>query len=378
VSKGFTELSVKALPPGKHFDASTPAFGMRVGKHRRTWIVQRGADRRIIRLGHYPALSLQDARKAAKTLLASSLPTSKRVTFEQAYETFKAEYLPHRKERTQKDYRRIIELYFLPVLKAKRMDSVTDHTVSEITDALADRPSEQAHALAVARLFFRWAMRPPRRYLPANPLEGVQIAKSKRRKRTLTDEELKTLWHATGELEGTFPQIVRLLILMGQRRGETAALKEAYYSDNQQTITLPGEVTKNGQQHTFPVGPMAAGILAKARRQERTTDYLFQAVGSDKPFSGWSKCKRELDKVAKIAPWTLHDLRRTFRTNLGRLKVRPDIAERLVNHISARTDMEETYDLYTYLPEMREAMERWEAFLQPIIAGKIEASRLAA
>jgi len=36
----------------------------------------------------------------------------------------------------------------------------------------------------------------------------------------------------------------------------------------------------------------------------------------------------------------------------------------MVNHISARTDMEETYDLYTYLPEMREAMEKWEAFLK--------------
>jgi hypothetical protein len=48
--------------------------------------------------------------------------------------------------------------------------------------------------------------------------------------------------------------------------------------------------------------------------------------------------------------------------------VRPDIAERLVNHISARTDMEETYDLDTYLPEMREAMEKWEAFVQTIVS----------
>jgi integrase len=60
----------------------------------------------------------------------------------------------------------------------------------------------------------------------------------------------------------------------------------------------------------------------------------------------------------------LHDLRRTFRTTLGRLKVRPDIAERLVNHISARTDMEETYDLHLYLEEMREAIEKWEGFLK--------------
>jgi hypothetical protein len=275
--KRFPELSVKSLPPGKHFDASTPAFGMRVGNNRRTWVGQRGADRRIIRLGHYPPLSLQDARKAAKSLLASPLPTSKRMSFEQAYETFKVEHLATKRERTQKDYKRIIELHFLPVLKAKRMDSLTDHSVSQITDELADRPSEQAHALAVARLFFRWCMRPPRRYLTLNPLEGVQIAKSKRRKCILTDDELRTVWHGAEMLEGNFRQIVRLLILLGQRRGETAAVQETFYSDNEQTLTLPGELTKNGQQHTLPVGPMAAAILAKARREERSTAYLFSS-----------------------------------------------------------------------------------------------------
>src|SRR5882757_7919377 len=55
-------MTVKALPVGKHFDPSTPAFGIRVGKHRRTWIVQRGTDRRIIRLGHYPQMTLSEAR----------------------------------------------------------------------------------------------------------------------------------------------------------------------------------------------------------------------------------------------------------------------------------------------------------------------------
>ena len=41
--------------------------------------------------------------------------------------------------------------------------------------------------------------------------------------------------------------------------------------------------------------------------------------------------------------------------------------------------MEETYDLYTYLPEMREATEKWEAFLQTIISKRAgEAGRIAA
>ena len=49
----FTGTGVKKLPISNHFDTSTPAFGMGVGKNRRTWIVQRGADRRLIRVRHY-------------------------------------------------------------------------------------------------------------------------------------------------------------------------------------------------------------------------------------------------------------------------------------------------------------------------------------
>jgi integrase len=360
----LTDLTVRALLMGTHFDATTPAFGIRVGKHRRTWIVMRGQERRRIRIGHYPALTLSEARKEAKRLLAATHLPGKRVTFGEAYEVFKTDYITRRKARTQKDYRRMIETHFLPTLKPKRMDAISSYTLSAITDGLADTPSEQAHALSVCRIFFRWAIRPPRQYITVNPLEGVQIAKSKKRKRILSDEELRAVWAATGQVEGVFGEIVRLLILMGQRRGETAALRDTYYGHNAQILCLPGEITKNGRDHAFAVGPMAAEIMARNIRKDRPSTLLFQAVGSENPFSGWSKCKKALDKVAKIAPWTLHDLRRTFRTNLGRLRVRPDIAERLVNHISARTEMEETYDLYTYLPEMREAMEKWEAFVQ--------------
>lgn len=39
---------------------------------------------------------------------------------------------------------------------------------------------------------------------------------------------------------------------------------------------------------------------------------------------------------------------------------------RQANHTSARTEMEETYDLYTYLPEMREAIEKWKTFVKAI------------
>ena len=68
--------------------------------------------------------------------------------------------------------------------------------------------------------------------------------------------------------------------------------------------------------------------------------------------------------------FTLHDARRTFRSNLGRLGVAPHIAERLVNHVNARSDMELVYDQYTYMPEMRAAVEHFDEWFGVLVNGR--------
>ena len=56
-----------------------------------------------------------------------------------------------------------------------------------------------------------------------------------------------------------------------------------------------------------------------------------------------------------------HDLRRTGRTTLGRLKVLPFIGERVINH--SKDVLEDTYDLWDYFDEKRDALERFETYL---------------
>src|SRR5271156_6264823 len=73
---GLTDLSVRSLPEGLHLDARLPSFGIRVGKKRRTWIVIKGKNRTKISLGHYPAMSLADARKRATVELAKPASAS--------------------------------------------------------------------------------------------------------------------------------------------------------------------------------------------------------------------------------------------------------------------------------------------------------------
>ena len=65
-------------------------------------------------------------------------------------------------------------------------------------------------------------------------------------------------------------------------------------------------------------------------------------------------------------PWTLHDLRRTVRTGLGRLGVQPHIAEAVLNHLPPK--LIRTYDRNTYAAEKRDVLDKWAAHLRAIVA----------
>jgi integrase len=355
-------MVVKALPLGKHFDPSTPAFGMRVGKNRRTWIIQRGVDRRIIRVGHYPAMTLAEARQKGKQLLASTQLNHERVTTQEAYDLFVKVFLPQKKPRTQYDYKRVMERHYLPTLASKRLDAITSHMTTAITDGLVHTPSELIHATAVGKTFFKWCIR--RHYLTVSPLQSAEMPRPKKRKRVLTDDELRAVWDAATKFGGSYGALVKLVILTGLRRTECAALEAAWVQPDR--ITLPSHITKNGKEFTFPIGPTTQALLTSLKTNWHLL--LPQYPQGPLPFNTFSVTKPEFDKTHSVRGYTLHDLRRTYRTNLSRLRVPRDICERLINHASARTDLDEIYDQYDAWNEQVEAVNRYDAWLQKLLA----------
>ena len=85
-------------------------------------------------------------------------------------------------------------------------------------------------------------------------------------------------------------------------------------------------------------------------------------------FRGWSKSKREFDALISITGYTLHDLRRTYSSNLARLGVPIHVTERLLNHISGTVSgVAAVYNRYTYADEMREASTAYETHLAKLI-----------
>ena len=362
----ITDVVVSRLKePGIYYDTTTPAFGVRVGKNRKAWIITKGEDRQRITIGRYPSMSLANARKEAKRQLSESpLDRKARTTFGAAYDEYKTA-IATKKPRTQRDYKRVLDKYFLPKLEKKQLGAIEYDELMDLVDGLP--PSEKAHALAVGRTFFRWCVKPPRRYIPHSPLEGVEIKLAKKRKRVLSVDEIVKVWRAAEEQAYPHGTIVRLLILTGQRRGEIAGLRWPWINTRDQTITLPGEITKNGLEHTFPYNGQVAAIL-EAIPHLNSTDLLFPSrVSDERQVSGWSKFKKQL--TDGVAGWTLHDLRRTFRTLHGEIGTDREIAERLINHAAGvTTEVEAIYDRFTYMPQMRAAMDKYDAHLAVLLA----------
>ena len=64
----LTDVTILSLKTeGHYWDLTLPGFGVRVGRNRKTFLVMRNRIRK--RLGHYPAMSLADARRRAVSML---------------------------------------------------------------------------------------------------------------------------------------------------------------------------------------------------------------------------------------------------------------------------------------------------------------------
>ncbi len=376
--KTLTEIAIKsAKPPASGtstlWDASLPNFGCRISpKGTKSFIVLVASGRRQT-IGRFPILSLAQARHQAKRILAAktlgkvALPS---ISVEDALAIFFADSEKRHKFRTARDYRRLLRRH-LANLMGTELEVVTTRDIAHITDRMRDTPSEAAHALVAIKIFFNWCVR--RGYMAANPCERLTAPKSAPRERVLTDTEQKTVYRQAEAFPYPFGAIVRLLILTGQRRGEIGLMQWQWIDENTQTITFPAAATKNNRPHTFPIGDMAAQILAGLPRMG---EYVFPATREARKgvpvrvVNGWSNLKTRFDKsINGVSPWTLHDLRRTFATNLAALGTPIHVTEKLLNHVSGSVSgVAAIYNRHAYMDEMRVAIVNWEKRVAEIVA----------
>ena len=368
----MTDVSIRALkPPQKgqvtFLDKSLSGFGVRVSQGgTKTFTVVYGANRRRASLGKYGVISLSDARKEAKRILAEHTLGKTRprtINFQNAVDLYLAACEQKNRSRTVYDYKRLLERHFR--LGRTNLADITKHDISGRLNQLKGTPSEQNYAFVAARAFFRWAVQND--YLEHSPIEGLKMpARTSSRDRVLSNVELDAVYKHALAYSYPYGPIVALLALTGQRRGEIAALEWDWIDQNARTITLPDTLTKNLRTHTFPYGiavesvlkniPDTGKILFPARsRGIRRTDGAC--------FNGWSKAKKLFDaELDTVGPYVLHDLRRTFSSNLAAFGTPIHVTEKLLNHATGTlSGVAAIYNRHSYMDEMRNAIEKYEA-----------------
>jgi integrase len=250
---------------------------------------------------------------------------------------------------------------------------------------------------AYGRAAFAWAVK--RGAVHTNPFAALPIAKGiAKRERVLSDAEIGEIWRAAGDAGAPYGTIIRLLILTGQRRGEVAGMNWREISDDLSTWIMPGERTKNGATHMIPLSAPARALLQgllpgdtneaqRAITERRSEGVLVLPGALGTPFAGWSKAKAALDKsilearthaaagtvtsAAPMAPWSVHDLRRTLATGLQRLGVRLEVTEAVLNHISgSRGGIAGVYQRHDWAAEKRAALDAWAAHVLATIDGR--------
>ncbi|HEV2560740.1 MAG TPA: tyrosine-type recombinase/integrase [Rhizomicrobium sp.] len=372
----LTDLTFKRLRvPEKgritYSDDAVPGFGVRISASGvRSFILLIGRNRKRITIGRYPTITLAEARARARELIAARVLGKEEtpdIKFEDAMKLFLASQYPKHslKPKTGKEVERVLNRYFLPPFRYEVLSTITTYNVTAIIDRKRRTPSEARHAYGVIRHFFKWAEQ--RRYVTRSPCAGVEPPRAAPpRVRVLTRDELKAVLMAARASTSTLSKIIQLLILTGQRRGEIAGLRREWIDFDARTITFPPAITKNKRSHTIPFGPLAEAVLRSGNQE----GLLFPARGTEgkKPFFGWSKCKPKFDKRCPLPHWTLHDLRRTFATNLAAFGTPIHVTEKLLNHVSGTmAGIVSVYQRHTYADEMREAVGKWEAYIEELI-----------
>jgi len=265
------------------------------------------------------------------------------------------------KPRSFEEVARYIRKHCAPLHRLK-LGEIDRRTIAVLLGQIeqASGPIARNRARSALSDLFAWAI--AEGLLEVNPVQGTaKVDEGGSRERVLTHDELRKLWRNLGE--DKFSDIVRLLLLTGQRRGEISALAWSEVDLAKGMIILPPARTKNKHQHELPLSRQALAIIERQPRRN-SSEFLF----SDKQgYKDWDTAKTKLDECIRIAPWRLHDLRRTCATQLGELGVQPHHIEAILNHYSGhRSGVAGVYQRAKYADEMRSALQRWADHLQRI------------
>jgi integrase len=389
---------LKAPATGRieYWDKQCPGFGLRISESgRKTWQVMYRVAGRQVRETIGPAAAfpnVADARQRARESLQKAAaginPATERekkkaharATLAAAIDRYLAER-PGDRERHRMSAEYLTETT-RTLMKDVRNTPLGERPLAEITsDEIRQHvrriaratPSQANHVLVYLRAMLGWAV--DEGLIDRNPALSVKLpALRVERERALNDDdEIRLFWLACDQVGYPFGRHAQLSLLTGQRRDEVANATWDELNLDKAIWTLPASRSKNGREHLVHLAPLALEILAAIPRRSR---FVFTSGmrGTDVPINGFGASRARIaDKMQAlseipIAPWTLHDLRRTAATGMAALGIAPHVVDKILNHSAGKiSGVAKIYNRFEYIPERQDALNAWARHIERLI-----------
>jgi integrase len=274
----------------------------------------------------------------------------------------------------------------LPAIGDKPLSDIEHDDLWQIIEAKKDAgfASASNHLVPDIKVFFKWCITYGRTAtgLRRNPaVDLIKLSKDRSRRRTFNLMELRLFVRALAATDDAFAKrLFSLLLLSGQRIGNVLRARPIQWSAELDAWEI--ERTKNDEPNVVPLSSWGRALFDGGNAA-----WVFPSARGKGPRLGhivvlYRELRARMQAMApegyEVKHWTPHDLRRVIRTHMARLRVKREIAERVIAH--KPLGVEAIYDRYEYLDEKQDALALWEGEIIRIaveegVAAKLEILR---
>lgn len=289
-------------------------------------------------------------------------------------------------EKTQREYARILAS---EIAKAPLGGIVANDVTAPELDALCRKVAKRSPTMGnnvykLIRAAFRWGFKKDLvdRDVSARLDRPAEEKRLTTEERTLNDEEVRQLWLGVETLGREMATFIRLPLLCGTRRGETALAEWSEFDlrdkpAEQSLWRIPAEHRKGqrGRRRglVIPLSPLAARMLKELRDGAGNEARAFPNVGEQFVVNLF----RTTESVRKATGvrFSLHDLRATCATGVRRVSGLPHVPALVLGHqgVPGVPDVTSRYDRADTVPEVAAGLNAWAAHVEGLLNEKTAA-----
>jgi integrase len=340
-----------------------------------------------VAIGRYPEMSLKAARSERDQLAGlvsrGQSPASEKKLAKVALASnstmrdFADRYYREVVVRNRKDprsLRRYLDIEILPSLGGKTLRGVTAGDVQALVFRKRDNGQEAAAAAVrnlIKRMFDYAVVCGAAQVNPALALPTRFITKTRTRTRALSPDEIRVYLHTLyqSNIRRQFKLALHLILLTLVRKSEMLLAQWKDVDLEAGEWHIPAEHSKTGQPHIVYLSTQGADLFREFKALAGESVWVMPGRSSlARPFAHNAMNQAMGNITFKIAPFTIHDLRRTGATLLSEKGFSSDVVEKALNHTIG--GVRGVYNRAEYAKQRKEMLQFWADYVEGLASEK--------